>query len=360
MSALLLIGLLVLAGMAVMVWMGAQQSEKQVAALRQEMQTLIGAQVQSLSGQMGQIAQSVTQQLGQVRQELQTGVASSGKLASDAQRDVAQRLESSTEAIRQISQQIGEVQKTSKDLSNASAKLEAVLSGAKSRGSLGEIALERLLDDALPRAAYEIQYRFTTGSIVDAVVRSSERLLSIDSKFPLDAYRRLIESGEESRKEFSQAVRKHADAIASKYILPDEHTLDFALMFVPSEGVYYELLLTEDSKYGRLDEYCRGKKVFPVSPNTCYAYLCAIATSLRGLKMEENARHLLASLAGLQRQIESFAETHEKLGNHLRNAQQTFNDASSKLERARNSLEQMSEGGLPDSGLKTLEAAHTD
>ena len=220
---------------------------------------------QMVTSQVNNLVQAMTQQLGQVRQELQSGVASSGQLASDAQRDVAQRLQSSTEALLQMSHKIGEMHQTSQDLSKATQTLQSVLGGAKTRGTLGEVTLDRLLADALPQSAYATQYRFlSTGAIVDAIVRSGERILTIDSKFPLDAYRRLVECGDDARRDFSMAVRKHADSIAEKYILPAEHTFDYALMFVPSEGVYYELLMTHDSKYGRLDEYCREKRVFPV------------------------------------------------------------------------------------------------
>ncbi|MDE3110299.1 MAG: DNA recombination protein RmuC, partial [Acidobacteriota bacterium] len=163
--------------------------------------------------------------------------------------------------------------------------------------------------------------------------------------------------GDTARREFSAAVRKHADSIAEKYILPDERTLDYAMMFVPSEGVYYELLRTEDSKYGLLDEYCRSKRVFPVSPNTFYACLSAIAVSLQGQKIEENARHLLDNMAGLKKQLESFGEVYEKLGTHLRHAQQSYEDADSRLSRARNSVEQMSQGALPEPAAKLLDAA---
>ena len=112
-----------------------------------------------------------------------------------------------------------------------------------------------------------------------------------------------METGETARREFSVAVRKHADSIAEKYILQDEHTFDYALMFVPSEGVYYELLMTQDSKYGQLDEYCRAKRVFPVSPNTFYACLSAVAISLQGQKIEENTRHLLAGNGGIEETV---------------------------------------------------------
>jgi DNA recombination protein RmuC len=342
---------------ALMLRASSRRSEAQLSAVRQEMQTSLAAQLQAVAGQLNHLMQSVTQQLGQVRQELMTGVTSTGQLNADAQRDVAKQLKSSTDALAQMHQKVGELQQTSQDLSKATQTLQSVLGGAKTRGSLGEIALEGLLADALPQAAYATQYRFaSTGAVVDAIVRSGDHLLPIDSKFPLESYRRLTEEGDDARRDFSIAVRKHADSIADKYILPDEHTFDYALMFVPSESVYYELLMTEDSKHGRLEEYCRAKRVFPVSPNSFFAFLGAVAVSLKGQQIEESARHLVASLAGVTKQVDTFADIYEKLGTHLRHAQQNYEDADSKLTRARNSLEQMSQGALPEAAPKELEA----
>jgi DNA recombination protein RmuC len=351
-------GVVAIGIVAVIAWSAARRSDAQLSSVRQEMQNSLATQGQAVTVQINHLMQSVTQQLGQVRQDLQTGVASSGKLATDAQIAMAQQLQASSEAIRKISGQLGEVQQVGRDLMQTTQTLQSVLGGAKTRGALGEMALDRILADALPRSAYETQFRFdSTGAIVDAIVRSGDRILSIDSKFPLDAYRKLIDAPEDARREFGQAVRKHADSIAEKYILPDEHTFDYALMFVPSEGVYYELLMTEDQKYGMLDEYCRTKRVFPVSPNTFYACLSAIAISLQGQKIEENARNLFAGLAGLKRQFESFAEVYDKLGTHLRHAQLSYEDADSRLARARNSLEQMAQGALPEAAPKVLETS---
>ena len=343
---------------AAIVSSASRKSETQLSAVRQELQGSLAVQNQAFTSQMNHVVQTLAQQLGQVRQELQTGVASTGQLATEAQREVARRLQSSTDALLQMSQRIGEVHQTSQDLSKAAQTLQSVLGGAKTRGTLGEVTLERLLEDALPQNAYAVQYRFnSTGAIVDAIVRSGERILSIDSKFPLESYRRLAEAGDDARREFSQAVRKHADSIAEKFILPAEQTFDYALMFVPSEGVYYELLMTEDSKYGRLDEYCRGKRVFPVSPNTFYACLSAVAISLQGQKIQENAQHLFESLGGLKKQLADFASDYETLGTHLRNARNKYEEADSRLNTARNSLEQMSQGALPEAELKKLEKA---
>jgi DNA recombination protein RmuC len=355
------IGVLGIVVIAAIVWSATRRTDAQLSAVRKEMQNSLATQSQTVLAQMNSLMQSVTQQLGQVRHELQSGVASSGQLASAAQTAMAQQLQASNEAIRKISTQLGEVQQAGRDLSQTAQTLQNVLGGAKTRGSLGEVALERLLEDALPRGAYETQFRFaSTGAIVDAIVRTGERVLPIDSKFPLEAYRRLVETGDDARRDFCVAVRKHADSIAEKYILPDEHTFDYALMFVPSEGVYYELLMSEDSKFGQLDGYCRSKHVFPVSPNTFYACLSAIASSLQGQKIADNARHLMANLEGLKKQFESFGDVYDKLGNHLRHAQQSYEDADSKLSRARNALEQMSQGALPEGIVKILEPTSSE
>jgi DNA recombination protein RmuC len=347
--------ILVIAAIAIVLWMTGRRSNEELSAVRQEMQNSLALQGQSMAAQINHLMQAVTAQLGQVRQELQTGVASTGKLASDAQIAMAQQLQASSETIRKMSVQLGEVQQAGRDMSQATQTLQSILGGAKTRGALGEVALGRLLEDALPHSAYSTQHRFpSTGAVVDAIVRSGERLLSVDSKFPLEAYRRLLETGDDARRDFCVAVRKHADCIAEKYILPDEHTFDYALMFVPSEGVYYELLLTEDSKYGMLDEYCRSKRVFPVSPNTFYACLSAFAISLQGQKIEERTRHILAGMAGLKKQFEGFSDVYEKLGNHLRHAQQSYEEADSKLSRTRNSLEQLDQGAFSEAEQKSL------
>ena len=351
----LAIGVLAILVIAAVLWSVGRRTDAQLSAVRQEMQHSLASQGQSVNSQINHLTQTVTTQLGQVRQELLTGVASSGKLASDAQIAIAQQMQTSNETIRRMSQQLGEVQQAGREMSQSAQTLQSVLGGAKTRGTLGEVALERLLQDALPQSAYDVQHRFeSTGAIVDAVVHSGERMLCVDSKFPLEAYRRLADNVEGARREFSVAVRKHADSIAEKYILPHEHTFDYALMFVPSEGVYYELMMTEDAKGGQLDEYCRNKRVFPVSPNTFYACLSAVALSLQGQKIEENTRHILAGMSGLKKQFEVFDEVYEKLGKHLRNAQQSYEEADSRLSRTRNSLEQLTQGVLAEPEIKSL------
>jgi DNA recombination protein RmuC len=317
------------------------ESRGRVEQLQRDLQTLSG-QTQNFSQQIGQMGQNVAQRLESVTQALQKGVTDSAQISAQAQAAMSGELKNSREMIGQIQKQLGEVQQAGREMSQATQTLQHILGGAKSRGSLGEVTLERLLEDSLPSAQYRMQHRFSSGEVVDAVVFLRDgKQMAIDSKFPLDAFRRIAAEGDEARRAFAAAVKGHADSIAKKYIVPDEGTLDVALMFVPSESVYYELLMTEDSKGQPVDAYCREKKVLAVSPNTLYAHLCVIAMGLRGMQIEESAKRLSAGLSGVQKQMETFTEVFEKLGTHLKNAQQSFLDADKRLEKAQNTL-----GGL--------------
>jgi len=346
----------VLGGVALVVaFRGRGLASGERDAIRREMQALLAAQSQSTAAQISQLAQSLTAQLGQVTQQVQSGMASVGSIASSAQKAVSEQLQASTQMLTNVHQQIGEMQRAGNEVSAAAKQIESVLGGAKTRGTLGEVALDRILADTLPRASYEMQYRFSTGEVVDAVVKLSDKILPIDSKFPLDGYRRLLEHGEECRKDFANAVRGHAEAIAKKYILPGEETLDIALMFVPSEGVYYELLRSADPRGTTLDEYCRTRCVVPVSPSTLVAHLKIIFLGLRGMQIEENAKRLLASIGGLKKHMDDFEVLYDRLGTQLRNAQQNYSEADRKLDRARASLEELAQGAPSEKVLESAE-----
>ena len=326
--------------------------ESQMNELRRDLQTIATSQAQS-TGQLETIAKGVAQRLDSVTPALQDAIKNSaqitGQMTSDAQTKMADELKNTREQISQIQRQLGEVQQAGKQMSLTAQTLEGILGGAKSRGSLGEVTLERLLEDSLPRAQYEMQYRFSSGEVADAIIKlRDKKLMAIDSKFPLDAYRRITTEGEEARRAFAVAVKGHADAISKKYIVPDESTLDVALMFVPSESVYYELLQTSDNKGQPLDGYCRDKKVIAVSPNTLYAHLCVIAMGLRGMQMEENARRLLESLSGMEKQLEKFTDKFGTLGTHLKNAQQSYSESDKLFEKAQNTLQTVLGAGVPE------------
>jgi DNA recombination protein RmuC len=354
-----LIGVVVLLA-GLVVWLVLQNSknsnggaaENEVAELRRDLQVIASAQAQT-AGSIQAISQTVTQRLDGVSTALRDGVTHSAQIASAGQTAIANELKNTREQIGLIQKQLGEVNEQSRGLSQATKSLEMVLGGAKTRGLLGEVTLQRMLEDSLPPSQFAMQYRFSSGEVADAVIfLRDEKLMAVDSKFPLEAFRRIANDGDDARRAFATAVKGHADAIAKKYIVPSEGTLDVALMFVPSENVYCEMLGTTDNRGVQIDEYCRSKNIVAVSPNSLYAHLCVIAMGLKGMQIEENARRLLANLNGVQKNLGTFAEVFEKLGTHLKNAQQSYGEADRRFEKAQNTLENVLSGGTPAAAIE--------
>jgi DNA recombination protein RmuC len=312
--------------------------ESQLTELRRDLLSVAQTQSQS-AGQIQSIGTTVSQRLESVTKALHDGVTNSAHIATQGQTAIATELKNTREQILQLQEQIGAVHEQSRGLSLATQSIENILGGTKTRGLLGEVTLQRLLEDSLPPSQFSMQYRFASGEAVDAVIfLRDKKLMAIDSKFPLDAFRRIEPDGDDARRTFATAVKGHADSIARKYIVPNEGTLDVALMFVPSENVYCEMLNTLDSKGHAIDAYCRERKIVAVSPNTLYANLCVIAMGMRGMQIEENARRILSSLDGMKKQMETFSDVFEKLGNHLKNAQQSYADADKRFEKTQNTL----------------------
>jgi DNA recombination protein RmuC len=230
---------------------------------------------------------------------------------------------------------LGEVKADTRRMLEVGEEMRQVLGTPTLRGGLGERMLEQLLGQVLPTSAYATQHQFRNGSRVDALVQLHEgQFVSVDAKFPMESYKRLVEADDAERdahrRQLHRAVRGHVDDIADKYICPGE-TLDFALMYVPAENVYYEIVVNDDGQDDFL-AYAWGKRVFPTSPNSLYAYLHVVATGLRGLEIERSSRETLAKLGQLERGLERFAEDYRVLGGHLRNAQSKYDDGWPKLQ----------------------------
>src|SRR5207245_1823535 len=238
----------------------------------------------------------------------------------------------------------GEVRSQMVERAKDFARLEQALRRPKARGVFGELLLDNLLRDRLPPSAYEMQYTFDSGERVDAIVRA-DRTIPVESKFPLDNYIRLVEAQTDderqlAERQFGRDVKQHIDAIAAKYIRPDEGTYDFAFMYIPVEAVYYELAC---GKTGALLSYAHERRVFPVSPTTFTAYLQVIALGLRGMQIEEHAHEVMAYVADLQRDFERFAEDFDKVGTHIGHAQSKYHDAGKRLDRFETKLERAAE-----------------
>jgi DNA recombination protein RmuC len=253
------------------------------------------------------------------------------------------RLTESTATTSKIHERLGEVTKATETMiarAQDLARLEQALRPPKARGGFGELLLENLLRDRLPPDAYSMQYTFATGDRVDAVIHV-DKLVPIDSKFPLDNFELMVAAEEDAQRQlhekaFARDVKGHIDAIAQKYILPAEGTYDFALMYLPAEAIYYELV---SGKTGQLLSYAHEHRVFPVSATTFTAYLQVIVMGLKGLQIEQTAHEVMAYCASLQQDFGRFREDFDLVGKHLANAQTKFVSADKRLDRFETKLE---------------------
>jgi len=216
-------------------------------------------------------------------------------------------------------------------------KLEDLLRPPQVRGAFGEVLLEQLLAQGLPSGSWHSQHTFRSGARVDAVLQLGDGLVPVDAKFPLEAFMRMGEADGETeraqhRRAFARDARRHVDAIADKYICPDDGTFDFALCYVPSEAVYYEFLVEEQPGQS-LVRYAVERRVFPVSPSSFYAYLLSIGLGLRGLRVEANARRILQALQGLRLDLDRLRGEFEVAGRHLGNARGKWDEAARRLDR---------------------------
>jgi DNA recombination protein RmuC len=325
-------------------WLLMQQQMEQ---LRGHVSDGLNKNISVLTEQLRAINEQVNQQLQLVNQQLQN---SSGQ--------IGQRLDTARQVIGEVREKLGELSKTSEQIHEVGkniASLQEILRPPKLRGGLGEQFLGELLSQILPLEFYSLQYPFLSGERVDAVVRLGEKLVPIDSKFPLDNFRRIIECKTEEEKKgfkkmFYRDVRKHIDDIASKYILPQEGTYDFALLYIPAENVYYETI-TKDESFGEekgVLNYALAKRVIPVSPNSFYAYLQVIVLGLKGLQIEKDAQKIQALLSGLKKDIGGFQEDFQLVGKHVSNAMNKFEEARRRLDKFTFKLEQIeSQPSLP-------------
>jgi DNA recombination protein RmuC len=295
----------------------------------------------------------------EVDRRLQGLVETMDRRLGELDTKVDRRLESASETTSKIHERLGKVDEaTTQMLERAKdlARLEQALRPPKARGGFGELLLENLLRDRLPPSAYEIQYTFDSGERVDAIVRA-QRTIPVDSKFPLDNYLRLAEAESDdertlAERQFARDVKQHIDAIASKYIRPDEGTYDFAFMYIPVEAVYYELAC---GKTGALLTYAHERRVFPVSPTTFTAYLQVIALGLRGMQIEEHAHEVMAYVAELQRDFDRFSDDFDKIGTHIGHAQSKYHEAGKRLDRLETKLERAVEEQEEIEGESVLE-----
>ena len=326
-----------------------QQNDQSMLLMQRQVEELRSDVRNSLQD----VAQNVNQQLTSVTQQIQSQTS-----------NVGNRLDNAARVIGDVQKNLGELgqaTKEIKELGQSVSKLEELLRAPKLRGGLGEYLLEDLLKQVLPANHFEMQYHFRNGQAVDAIIRTSDRIVPIDSKFPLENFRKMISSDNDSEKKIFQKaflndVKKHINEIATKYILPDEGTFPFALMYIPAENIYYEVIIKDEgvANGSGVYNYAIEKKVIPVSPNSFYAYLQVIALGLRGMYIEHSAKEILNTLSRLQGDIGKVREVFDTLGTHLDNARKKYEDVDKKLSNFEGRLENIAEHSLTDGTAKQL------
>lgn len=236
-----------------------------------------------------------------------------------------ERLDNAAKVIGAVQKNIGEMS----EIGRGMKELQDFLKNPKIRGNIGEQILNELLKQYLPKDSFNLQYVFRSGEKVDAAIKTSAGIIPVDSKFPMENFRKISKAGSDEEKKvfqklFETDVKKHIDDISRKYILTEEGTIDYALMYIPSEAVYYEVVNSSS-----LFDYAGLKRVLPVSPTTFYAYLKAILMSFEGHKIESQAKEILSSLRAIQKDYEKVGSGLSVLQKHLTNAHNMMGDVLS-------------------------------
>jgi len=234
------------------------------------------------------------------------------------------RLDKAAAVIRDVGHEVGQMS----EIGRSMKELQDFLKSPKLRGNIGEQVLKDLITQIFPKNSFNLQYTFKSGEKVDAAIKTDAGILPIDAKFPMENFQKLSKSKTEEeikiyRKEFEKDIKKHIDSIAKKYILPEEGTMDFALMYVPSESIFYELVNMEE-----VLEYAKNRRIYIVSPSTLYAHLQTILLSFEGKKIETESREVLRLLRALQIDYEKVNESLDTLGKHIGNASNQYTNVN--------------------------------
>ncbi|MCX5633157.1 MAG: DNA recombination protein RmuC [Phycisphaerae bacterium] len=268
---------------------------------------------------------------------------------------VNKNLQFQVQTLEKLNTQLGQLQGTGQriiELSSDLKSLQQILASPKLRGGFGEWSLEKILSALLPADSFTLQYSFRDGKKVDALIKMPQYSVPIDAKFPLSNFEKLQQAQNDTEKqklhkEFLKDVQKHIDKIAESYIKPNEGTLDFAIMYIPAENIYYEAMVKTAEDTISIQDYAMEKKVFPVSPNLLYVYLMTIVMGLHGMQIEKQAAEIRQNLKSLNVSFADFIELWDTLGGHLRHAYEKHDEGQKKLDKFVMQLEQIQDKDNP-------------
>jgi len=288
---------------------------------------------------------SVDTRLKDQNQTLQEQLSGQRKAMTDQTKLIWERLEDSSKVIQQVHKELGGISEFGRDMKD----LSNILKSPKLRGGLGEQFLYEILEDSLPKELFKTQYKFKDGAVCDAVVITEKGLITIDSKFPMENFKEMItqetqEVRDKYKKQFIRDVKARIDEISSKYILPEEGTTDFAVMYVPSENVYYELVVNTPE----IEKYSRDKSVFITSPNTLTYQMRAILVAYQQNELQKHAGEILKSLSGIKTEAVKFDEELGVLRGHIVRTYKAMDSVKIKFSKLFGKIESTQALGSPE------------
>ncbi len=347
-NVLITIVILVVFCFAIIIFLLYQKLQKQ----QTNKNTLDDAQNQlfmMLQRQIQDLSRTMDQKMTDTHNTLQSQFSLNTRIIQDISGQSTKMISEITEKLTSLDKTNQQVVGFSEQLSN----LEKVLTHQKQRGNLGEAGLQLVLENILPPTAFKLQYQFNDGDVVDAAIFCKDGIISVDSKFSLDNYNRLSQEKNPERKlelekEFKNDLKKRIDE-TSKYIKTGEGTLEFAFMFIPAEGIYYDLLVNDvgtlkSNTRSLLDYAFKEKKVIIVSPTTFAAYLLTVLQGLRALKIEESAKGIRQNVETLQKHILTYEEFMKKLGGSLSTTVNHYNTAYKELGKVDKDIVRITQG----------------
>lgn len=300
---------------------------------------LLGVVVLAAGGLYWLIQQMIENLRSEMRQQAQNQV----ELLQRGHQGIDQRLDNASRFFGGMESKMVKVEEATRqvlEMGKSIGDLQQILKAPKLRGNFSEQLLGDLLSQMMPQENFILQHTFQNGERVDAVIKTKERLVAVDAKFPLENFQRLVAAKTEEEKKglrsrFVADVKKHVDDIAKKYILPAEGTFEFALMYIPAESVYYEIITRDlgSAESSSIAHYALKKKVIPVSPNTFYAYLQTILLGLKGMQVQKRVGEILAEMGRVRQELEKFHEDFQLIGTHLRRATNSFGESEKRLVR---------------------------
>jgi len=253
------------------------------------------------------------------------------------QNAVDSRLGEAARIFNELNQELGGV----KEIGHQMRSLQDFLKSPKLRGNIGEEILKDLLKQYFPQDCFELQYKFNSGEKVDAVIKTKEGIIPVDAKFPMENFQKMVQAEEEREREkgfkdFIRDVKKHIKDISGKYIVPQEGTVDFAIMYIPSEAIYYEIIRSGLE----LSSYARERKIYFASPNSFYYFLRIIMMSMKGEQIQKNAKKIMKILFAAQKDAKKLEETLSLINTHLGNARKCLDRANNDYAKLSSKLDQ--------------------